>query len=65
MAFNQGSCDLMYLAGRSQYACMLYNQGTVLIKSASELKSFSKGEEDQIEQVCVWCALCLCDTVIV
>ena len=28
-----------------------YIQGTVLIKSASELKSFSKGEEDQIEQV--------------
>ena len=30
---------------------LLYIQGTVLIKSASELKSFSKGEEDQIEQV--------------
>ena len=28
----------------------------MLIKSASELMNFSKGEEDQIEQVCV----CVC-----
>ena len=33
----------------------------MLIKSASELKSFSKGEEDQIEQVydCVYKDLCI------
>ena len=30
-------------------------QGTVLIKNAEELMSFSKGEEDLMEAVSVWC----------
>ena len=50
------SCNLAdVIQYGSHDVVLLHVQGTVLIKSASELKSFSKGEEDQIEQV--YCCL--------
>jgi len=40
-------------------------KGTVLLKSASELMEFSKGEEQLIEQVCGWVGACTCTCVFV